>query len=749
MSLNFFSAFKNLEKKIKLDEGVKESKGVEVVKKVKSKGSDVVKKVGDHKVKFTHSIYGKIIRGPRKGLDVEVRYILPSKIEVEVGSNVEVVSSKELNIGDVVNTNCVILTKLSDIKYMSYCKRVVYFGEDDVKRDRDNVIIKSGPLRNQRGKIVQVYDAKVGVTLMNNTPVTLDESMMFYKDIVLKNGKYFNVLDVKKKVDGSYELSGKEFGESQLKSVGMNDVEKIMNGFKIIDTKETLKEEREDITDEAFVDEISDEKSDEISDEVSEDETERVDYGEEASLEVDEKEGDDMELVPKLSFKDLQQTYFMYSGWSKQQKKYLSILKSMGIMEKNIDISHIMNEIDDVLGYFAKKIKINSRNFDIYNSSIDYRMILACLFAYNSIEMNDFDFSSMEEYVDYLFKREYFMGDAKKSLLVELSDIFPCKELKSSRFVRDRVKMLMMCYNEILQDILKKDIKISMRKVQPKYEPVVPGEKKYDKRQFLLPSDIIDGTIQEEDMNKNIVWNPTYRERIDIWKTYIKSKSAESDGLKKKFYNLIEMNMDRIPLLLMKLRKELIEYMQMKYKDFRVEDCKGNKECVERMLNEYIQNILNGRVSSEEHEMVYRYISVRDFSNEFVDDMRKVRETLKDNRLIEMKSEMDIDAFASDKLEDEDNMLREKIIKWLWRRVGYKLSQDCEDVDCKDKELFYKLKGLLSKHRNKLLDAEIDLIEEFILFASNKISKEESNREIPDVILDIKRKFEDMDINNK
>lgn len=739
MSLNFFSAFKKLDKKAKLDESAREPE-----KKIDVKSKEQMK---ERNVKFVHSMYGKIIRGPRKGFDVEIRYILPSKLEVELGSNVEVVSSKELKIGDIVNNNCVILGKMGDGKYMSYCKRVVYFGEDDVKRDMDSAIIKSGPLKNQRGKIIKVYDAKVNVALSNNTSFTLDESMLFYKDIMLKNGKYFNVFEVKKKTDGSYELRGKIFGDSEFKTINMGEIEKIMNGFKIMDeiketdSELTLKQDTIDIDDIEDTTEMMGYTGEEVSE--SESESDRNEYGEESDEEREEEREE--ETIPKLSYKDLQQAYFMYSGWSKNQKKFLNILKSMGIMEKNVDISQIMSEIEGVLDYFAKKIKQNSRNFDIYNSSIDYRMIIACLFAYNNIERDEFDFDSMEEYVDYLFKREYFMGDVKKSLLLELSDIFPCKYLKTSRFVRDRVKMLMSCYHDILQDVLKKEIKISMKKAEPKYEPVVARERKYDERRFLLPSDILDGKLVEGDMNKNIVWNPTYRERIEVWKNYMKSRGEESEGLKKKFYNLIEMNMDRIPLVLMGLRRELIEYIKGKYADFSLEKCGGNNECIDKMLNEYIQNMISSKLSVEEHEMVYRYISVRDFTNEFINDMNKVRESFKDNALKELKSEMDID--VSEDL-NEDAMLRDKIIKWLWMRAGYKLSQKCEDIDCKDREILSKLKGILSKSRNRLLEAEIDMIEDFILFASKKEKKEEEDREIPDAILNIKRKFEQMEIRN-
>ena len=37
--------------------------------------------------KFRHSIYGSIIKGPNKGKQIEIKYVMPGKLEIEIGIN--------------------------------------------------------------------------------------------------------------------------------------------------------------------------------------------------------------------------------------------------------------------------------------------------------------------------------------------------------------------------------------------------------------------------------------------------------------------------------------------------------------------------------------------------------------------------------------------------------------------------------------------------------------------------------------
>jgi len=180
---------------------------------------------------FKHSVYGILLVGPHKGREIEVKYYLPGKLEVEVGINEELVSKTELNNGDVVN-NCVILAKIGRDRYLGHCKKVAFLDENDVIFDGSDIVeIIRGPLFGIQGKITNIYKTRVGV-IVDKIPLTVDTDQIFYKDLLLKNGKYFHVVNVE--LDGdNYVIDGVELGDNVIKRIGVNDINEMMSGFKL------------------------------------------------------------------------------------------------------------------------------------------------------------------------------------------------------------------------------------------------------------------------------------------------------------------------------------------------------------------------------------------------------------------------------------------------------------------------------------------------------------------------------------
>lgn len=677
---------------------------------------------------FRHSIYGIIISGSKKGNEVEIRYFLPSKFEVEVGSNVEIRSVKKLNIGDVVN-NCVILSKTGDNKYLSHCKRTLFFKGNDIQRINNEVIILYGPFKDQRGIIKSEHKAKVGVVFMDNTPMTLDASDIFYKDLLLNNGKYFNVFSVSPFGDNDYNIRGKEFGESILKTVTLKDIKEMITGFKLQEMYKELERDENKF--------MYNEMSSEISS-VSDDESEG--YGE-----GDESEGD--EGRPKSSFKDIQRSSIVTSTWSNKQKKYINvinnIIKKLGIDNSGMNMYSIVENLEGVLKHFDKIIKKESGNFDIYNSSIDIQIIIACIIAYDLVKTDDFDFSSMEDYINYLFSKGYFSGNITKSIFALLSNIFPCKQLKGTKSELERIIKIVDCFDNIIKKIMNIDIDIK-KKSAPKYEAITRRENKYKERTFMLPSDFTDRSITEEDVNKRILWNPTYTERIDKWKSHIKSKGESSKGIKQKVYGFIEENIERSPLVLFSLRMEVIEFLKSRYPDMAdlIQSCKGDKQCEEDVIKKYIKisidSVLDKRgksrvISNEDYEMLQRYTSMRDFTKEFISDIGKVREYTREERLKEIGS--DLGSRSSRSIKSS----RERMINWLLNKFKYKVDDNCEDDICKDKMIVDTLKEIISKYRNKLSDVEMHMVEDFISETKIQETPKEEQRKIPKIILRLKR----------
>ena len=408
-----------------------------------------------------------------------------------------------------------------------------------------------------------------------------------------------------------------------------------------------------------------------------------------------------------------------------------------------MNMSNILEDIQGSLEHFTKMIV--KTNFDILNSSIDILMIIACIVAYSVIKKNEFNFSSMKEYVNYLFKRGYFVGDVNKSVLVELPEVFSCKNLKRSRVNLEKINMLMDCFHTILQNVLNRVVDISKRKASViEYDTIRRRENKYEKRGFLLPSDL--KNISKEDVNKKILWNPRYKDRIERWRSYINTKAESSKGIKRNIYEFINKNIESTPLVLFSLRMEVIEFLKSRYPDIFMA-CNNDKQCEEDVITKYIKitidSVLDKRgkssqVSNEDYEMIQRYKSMRDFTNQFIEDIEKVEEYAKEEKADKLKE------LSSDLGSITRNIKspRERMINWLSNKFRYKLDDTCKDETCKDRDISNKLREILSKYKSKLSDAETEMVKDFISETSKNISEEQpkqEQRKIPKIILRLKQ----------
>ena len=725
MSNNFFSGFENLNKQ-------------DIDKKVNVDKNVVDKRQGKN---FTHSMYGLIVVGPKKGSEIEIRYVLPSKIEVEVGVNIDIRSSKLLNIGDVVN-NCVILSKTGDETYLSHCKTSIFFKENDLIINNDEAIILTGQFKDQRGIIKYKQEAKVGVAFTDGRASIFNLSDIFYKDLLLQNGKYFNVINV-----DTETIRGKELGDISIKTITLDDIKELMPGFifqPFIQESEQIEDANERIFMQNELSNDSDNESDNELNNESDNESDNELNSESGDLGDLGDLGDAFES--KASFKDIERTSVVFSGWTRQQKDYIKIIKNilnnLDINEDNMNMSNILEDIQGSLEHFTKMI--SKTNFDMLNSSIDILMIIACIVAYSVIKRGEFNFSSMKEYVNYLFKRGYFVGDINKSVLVELPDVFSCKNLKRSRVNLEKINMLMDCFNTILQNVLNRVVDISKRKSSViEYDTIHRRENKYEKRGFLLPSDL--KNISKEDVNKKILWNPRYKDRIERWRSYINTKVESSNGIKRNIYEFINKNIESSPLVLFSLRMEVIAWIKSRYPDTFMA-CNNDKQCEEDVITKYIKitidSVLDKRgksrqVSNEDYEMLQRYKSMRDFTNQFIEDIEKVEEQAKQAKEDKLK-ELSSDLGSSRSSVKSVKSPREKMINWLSNKFRYKLDETCKDETCKDRDISNKLKEILSKYKSKLSDAETEMVQDFISETKEESPKQEQ-RKIPKIILRLKQ----------
>ena len=698
---------------------------------------------------FRHSIYAFIVKGNDKGKEVEIKYTIPGKLEIEIGVNEEIYTSKDLSNGDMID-NCIILAVLGKNRYLGHCRKVTFLKEKDVfKYDNENVKIMMGELAGIHGIIRKEYKTKIGVTF-NGIPLTVDESDIFYKDLLLKNGKYFNVVDVKLD-NGKYVITGREFGDNNIKQITNDDIQEMMSGFKM----------QSNVDVEYVGDDVSFRHS-ERSETGSVGSFEDFDISSQKSnLEVGDYEYDTGD-GEQSTFRDMERTSRMFSGWSSKQKSWMDLVKKIMktfVITEELNTYDLVDQIESVLGYFDNKIISSGENFDIYSSSIDVQMIIACIVVYSLVSMDE-HFGGFDNYISELYGKGYFSGRVVESVLVELPDVFVCSELRRTKLDFDRVKMLMNCYNRMIQDILGVSLDLVPRVEVRKFEPIMKKVDKYSKKTFILPDDLIDGlVIDDENMNMNILWSPQYMKRIEKWRNTLLEKMRESSGTKSRIYDFIQKNIENSVKVSYRLRGEVITFLRLRYLDFAsvLSNCDGDRKCEDDHIVKYIKKVFDevldksakGKfkaISQDEYELLQKYMRLGDFIKEFLSDMGKLRDYLKSTReknleeiSTEKKKLLERRRIISEQREKKDVLtVVDKIKMILGRTFKDTFDETCKDDNCKTKEVVEKARRVLSNQEQMLLTSdEVAMFKKFVSDNSDNVPNEQ--KKIPKIILKLRK----------
>jgi hypothetical protein len=710
----------------------------------------------DIKTSFSHSNIAIIVSGVNKGKDVEVKYYTPGKLEIEFGMNQEIISNTQLRNGDIIN-NCVVLAQLSPTKYLGHCTNVTFISPDDVERYGKDGINRAeilyGSLTGVHGLIRNEYKPKVGVVL-DNTPMTINVEDIFYKDLLLKNDKYFQVSNVIMVDYDQYTLTGREMGSQQDKDITMDDVKQIMRGFKIGGKIEESYDDDVVSYRHSVASERSSEPSDksETSELLFDDTLDTFDFGGEEDRQTS-------------TFKDVERTQVVFQGWSMKQKSYIDLVKR--ILSKNdlpddtLDMYKTLDSIETILSYFDKEVSNSGENFDIYSSNIDVKMIIACIVAYSLVGVEG-GFIGFSKYVEKLFNSGYFSGDLAGSVLVELRDVFECTELKRTRVQFERVTMLMTCFNRLIQAKLGTNISLEstqgIRRTDTTVEPVVRKVNQYDRKGFTLPEQLF--SDEPLDVDTKILWGPNYSERISKWRTLINGKLRGSSGTTHKVYSFIEKNIEMSPMVLYKLRDSIVDIL--KNNNVNITDlmssCNKVRTCEDEVIRSQLKILVDDilvrkikRITTDEYEKINIYLRLGDFVREFLSDMKKLYEynkTKRQRRFEELASERESslqrrsEAISRVQTQSEPSVriqsVDDQIRMLLKRTLKYKFDENCKDEQCKVKELVTTVKRVLNTQEQMLLTPdEVKLLREYYNKYSDLVVQEP--KQLPKIILKLRR----------
>ena len=559
-------------------------------------------------VNFEHSIDAMIVSGVNKGRQVEVRYVLPANYEVEIGVNYDIDSSKRLEKGEIIN-HCVVLAEIGVNKYLTHCKKILFLYDRDIKHIRDGIVmIKRGDYKGVMGRVIKYNESKIGA-LLNFSPIIINRSDLFFNDVLLKNGRYFQVNRVELGDGGLYRMYGFEFGYQNEKMVTSNDIMEMSQGFKI------AQKEVRDIEEETTFDFSGEEEIGEEEEETGEEETDEEETDEEETDEQmgETEEGEEM----RSAFTDRMRVYEEKS-LSKKKAVYYDIVKK--ILEiKNIGIDDIGNnydlldEIENVLEKITNKLKIYNINFDMSTSLIDLRMIIACMVAYK-IVVKGMGLGSFKMYISELYEDKFFVGNVMNSVLLNAPEVFNCSNLKKTRIELQKIEMLMICFDKEIQSLLNYQIRFD--EIRPRdlsdlgdTSDLIALKRKpniFSKRKFSTMEDIRKGEIPVG--AKKMVWSGKQMLKIKRIKEKLKNKS----GIDKYIYE----NIVNSPLLLKTARDDVVQYLFNKYKeDFMSNYNKCSEEkCQDRVIKQYLREI------KTKNEVITKYLKLSDVVFQIMND---------------------------------------------------------------------------------------------------------------------------------
>lgn len=554
-------------------------------------------------VNFEHSMDAMIVSGVNKGRQVEVRYVLPSNYEVEIGVNYDIDSTKRLEKGEIID-HCVVLAEIGVNKYLTHCKKILFLYDKDINHIKDGIVmIKRGDYKGAMGRIIKYNESKIGA-LLNFSPIIINRSELFFNDVLLKNGRYFQVNRVELGDGGLYRMYGFEFGYPTEKIITSNDIIEMSRGFKIArEEVRDIEEEEETTFDFTGEEEMSEEETDE--EEMGEEDEE---MGEEQMGETEE--GEEM----RSAFTDRMRVYEEKS-LSKKKAGYFDIVKK--ILEiRNIGIDDIGNiydlvdEIENVLEKITNKLKIYNINFDMSTSLIDLRMIIACMVAYR-IVVKGMGLGSFKVYISELYEDKFFVGNVMNSVLLNAPEVFNCSNLKKTRIELQKIEMLMICFDKEIQSLLNYQIRFDAIRpidlsetgdlIALKRKPNV-----FSKRKFSTMEDIRKGEIPVG--AKKMVWSGKQMLKIKRIKEKLKNKS----GVDKYIYE----NIVNSPLLLKTARDDVVQYLFNKYKEDFISnyDKCSEEKCQDRVIKEYLKEI------KTKNEVITKYLKLLDVVFQIMND---------------------------------------------------------------------------------------------------------------------------------
>lgn len=477
-------------------------------------------------IRFTHSIYGMMIRGVHKGYEVEVVKYYPDMYEILLDN------------------------------------KILFVKESDFKRvGKNKAVLLTGLFDRRTGKLLGKRAGRLGIVL-NDKNITIDPKDLLYKDLLLNDDTYAQV--------NSVTMEGNEYiymctilGKSKIsvkRRVTQKDIKQVMSGFSIqysdVKSQQSLARRREEkgwvtLNTNQGLDEDEYEVDNQVTDESDDESQDSIDYEDEPEDAVElELTGDQYEDKMERSYGDFTRVH-PTDELSQLQKKYIKMvgdtLKHVGYSEDHIRSTYgLVDDIIHVMNSLKAKITKSDINFDL-ERSVDAKIIVACMIFRDTIRNGTLQ-DTLNDYINRLIKSKH-IGSVNTSIVFSIKgkEIVPCDVKREE--LANIIRTIMLCYNSIIGDLLDANVNIETNiKYEPEY--IKPERKSKEVKNFVTINDIKSG--KDFSHARNIVWGPYYKERLDMW--------LEGEG--KDEPDFIKTNIQKAPIVINDMWEEMIALLR-------------------------------------------------------------------------------------------------------------------------------------------------------------------------------------------
>lgn len=489
-------------------------------------------------------------------------------------------------------------------QYLVVNEKFLSVSKSMVKIDGKRVKVKSGIYKNSEGELVDIQEASLEVSInalckvIHNhyiyvngyyTQRKIYVSDVFYKDLLLKNGNYFEVKEWYDDCISGVEKIGTTYAETIIKT---DDIDMAMSGFMVIyNTDTNTKKYNLDNNSQVLYDEneILPCNSDDNGDDVDDIDNSNDDYGDHDNdndrENVDDYVFDSNEGQMKETFKDFERSGFSDKKFSKDEKEYMKMIEKCSaiIGETNEKYSLLDKVVDAVNTLKSELEKISVLEW----KSTDVKYLVACLYIYemikNGYNVTIYDF---RKYVSKLYDSGYMtkssITDSVYTNVYENLDETSCwKLIETSREDKKNLKMLYKNgkYADIIKDMMERcftllnhwfgKVCFSIDDCKLEWIPISkPNTIRQYPKYFLTTEDIVND--RQVDTANKIIWGPESQKLIRKLKSSLNDRLEKEDkDLSKLIYKFVIDNIDNAPFVLKRLENSDDKLDKLKFRELK------------------------------------------------------------------------------------------------------------------------------------------------------------------------------------